>query len=288
MQAGMFAGSYGIPYYGDTQRVLQDPDIDAVLICSPSDVHKDQARDALLAGKHVLCEIPMVMSLSALDELQATATSVGRILMAAHTQRFFPGLRELRHRVALGRISVYCVVARSIFLRRSNVNWRGRNRTWTDNLVWHHGGHLVDSVLWALGAQEVESIAAVAGAKHQATASGYGLPMDVGIVARTPKGQALTFTLSYNSASAFDDLVFVAEEGTFIVADGRLWKESELLVGADPDPLPPAIVEQDAAFVRSVASCSESPISAASIRPAISLLQNVQDQVQKYYAGGRQ
>ncbi len=56
--------------------ILDDPQIDAVIVCSPSDAHAEQTAGALRAGKHVLCEIPLATSLSDVDRLIALAAAL--------------------------------------------------------------------------------------------------------------------------------------------------------------------------------------------------------------------
>ena len=53
--------------------------------------------------------------------------------------------------IAAGEVHPHAVVSRYMFQRRENVNWTGRRRSWTDNLLWHHGCHAVDAALWLLG-----------------------------------------------------------------------------------------------------------------------------------------
>src|SRR5260370_345945 len=74
---------------------------------------------------------------------------------------FFRGVRELGGHIGAGELRPHHLVCRWFFLRRSNVNWEGRQRSWTDNLLWHHACHVVDAALWLLGETEPESEGAV-------------------------------------------------------------------------------------------------------------------------------
>src|SRR5436190_796584 len=95
--AAEFAREFGLSYATtDLARVLADPEVDCVVICSPSDVHADQTARALEAGKHVLCEIPLATSLGDVDHLIALADRVDRRLMVCHTQRYYSALVEAR------------------------------------------------------------------------------------------------------------------------------------------------------------------------------------------------
>ena len=119
-------------------------------------------RRCLEANKHVLCEIPLATSLADAEALTALADQRERRLMVCHTQRYFPALVEAKRLVADGQLHPHAIVSRYMFFRRSNTNWVGRTRSWTDNLIWHHGCHAVDAALWLLGADSVEVVTQVA------------------------------------------------------------------------------------------------------------------------------
>ena len=140
----------------DLDAMLADPQIDAVIVCSPTDLHADHTARALRAGKHVLCEIPLATSLAETDELIALADEINRRLMVCQTQRYFAPVAEAKRIIASGELHVHAIVSRYLFDRRNNVNWKGRNRSWTDNLLWHHMCHALDATMWLLGADDVE------------------------------------------------------------------------------------------------------------------------------------
>ncbi len=70
--------------------VLNDPDIDGVDLCVPNHLHRDLAVRALKAGKHVLCEKPIALSLEDADAMLAASAQSGRFLMIGHVLRFWP------------------------------------------------------------------------------------------------------------------------------------------------------------------------------------------------------
>ena len=140
----------------DLDAALADPELEAVVVTSPTDLHFEQVEKCLLAGKHVLAEIPLATSLTEADRLASLARARDLRLMVCHTQRYYPGFVEARRLIAAGELHVQHVVYRYTFLRRDTVNWRGRRRSWADNLLWHHGAHAVDTALWLLGATDVE------------------------------------------------------------------------------------------------------------------------------------
>jgi UDP-2-acetamido-3-amino-2,3-dideoxy-glucuronate N-acetyltransferase len=89
------------------EEMLADPEVEAVAIATPAASHFSLARQALLAGKHVLVEKPLALRLADGEELAALARSVGRRLMVGHQLQYHPAYRELRRLVrdgAFGRL----------------------------------------------------------------------------------------------------------------------------------------------------------------------------------------
>jgi predicted dehydrogenase len=75
----------------DAEAVLDDPEVEIVSICTPTDTHVNLARRALERGKHVLVEKPVSLDPRAIDDLAAAASRAGRICMPAMCMRFWPG-----------------------------------------------------------------------------------------------------------------------------------------------------------------------------------------------------
>jgi 2-hydroxy-4-carboxymuconate semialdehyde hemiacetal dehydrogenase len=263
----------------DLDELLSDPRIDIVIVCSPSPAHAEQTERALRAGKHVLCEIPLALSLAETDRLIGLADEQDRRLMVCHTQRYLPTLIEARRRIAAGEIHPHAIVGRYMFGRRENVNWRGRRRSWTDSLLWHHGGHAVDAALWLLGVPEhdetVETVAQLA-----LPGADLDIPMDFGLVMRTTRDQIATIAMSYHVHVPIHDYVIIGEETTLLFAGHRLHDKDRLLVedGADAaGDLESPIARQDAEFFAAVREGREPAVSGRSVRPAMAALQAAQD-----------
>jgi 2-hydroxy-4-carboxymuconate semialdehyde hemiacetal dehydrogenase len=258
------------------EAALARPGVDAVVIGSPSDQHAAQAEQALAAGKHVLVEIPLAMSLADAERVTALAERTGRRLMVAHTQRFFPALLELRRRIAEGELPPHHLVMRWFFLRRSNVNWEGRQRSWTDNLLWHHACHVVDAALWLLGqtgpgATEPVQAQGQAGPKHPEL----GIPLDLDLLLRVGE-RPVNIAMSYNSLWPMHDYLVISEEATVRFENGRLYgSEGELYAREGANP----IREQDREFLASVREGREPSVNGRSVLPAMRALQAVEDQL---------
>ncbi len=259
-----FAAAHGYAH-GETDlaAALASRRIDVVVVASPSEAHAGQARQALEAGTHVLVEIPLAMSYAEGRELAELAKARGKVLMIAHTHRYRAAAQEARRKIGAGELAVHRIVNRYMFLRRENKDWSGRERSWTDNLLWHHGCHAVDLSLWLLGVTEVEGLSVTA--QVALPDQGMGVPLDLSVLVRTAQDQLVSVNMSYNSHLSLYDYVLVGRE------------ESLLIDGNAKDGVPGFEV-QDRAFLDAVRDGTEPPISAASVLPALWVLQQAQDQ----------
>src|SRR5262245_25482652 len=240
--AEQFAREHGLASATtDLDALLGDTSIDVVIVCSPSDVHAEQTEQALRAGKHVLCEIPLALSLAETDRLTALADQVDRRLMVCHAQRYWASAVEARRLIAEGELRPYALFGRFMFQRRENVNWLGRRRSWTDNLLWHHGCHAVDTALWLLGATDVEVSAQVA-----LPSGRLGIPMDLALAMRTERDQIASVDMSYNTHIPFNDYLIVGEENTLLLTAEALRDSDRELVARPTDDDP--IARQDREF----------------------------------------
>lgn len=93
------APEWGVKHYAKLEDALADPAIDAVDLCLPTDMHESAAIAALGAGKHVLVEKPMALSVESCQRMIDAAESAKKILMVAHVLRFFPAYRALERAV---------------------------------------------------------------------------------------------------------------------------------------------------------------------------------------------
>jgi predicted dehydrogenase len=142
------------------EEVLTD-DIDAVVVCTPSNRHEDQVRAALQAGKYVLCEKPLALTAKGVESLLKEKGAEER-LMVAMNQRFRPDAVALRQFVAGGELgNVH-------YLRTGWLNrYRPRGRTWRDRKATAGGGafmdlglQMLDVAMWILGFPEPERVTA--------------------------------------------------------------------------------------------------------------------------------
>jgi predicted dehydrogenase len=109
----------------DYRELLNDPDIDAVVISTPTKTHYSIVKEALSAGKHVLCEKPLCIETGEGEELLELAKSKNRILMVGHVFLFNPGiikLKELVRSEGTGRVFYMRAMRTNLGPVRQDVN----------------------------------------------------------------------------------------------------------------------------------------------------------------------
>jgi 2-hydroxy-4-carboxymuconate semialdehyde hemiacetal dehydrogenase len=285
-----FAEEHGFARHSTTlDDALADPQVDAVILCTPSEQHASQTEHCLRAGKHVLVEIPLAMSFAEGARLAALAQETGRTVMVAHTHRYQGALQRAKAMIDSGRLTLHSIVARYMFLRRENVGASGYVRSWTDNLLWHHGQHATDMALWLLGveqpgAAEVPEVQGMVALPDQKL----GIPLDLTITLRTRRDQLATIAMSYNSHVALYDYVLIGREDTLVVSNGVLRNRDGVLYDPQQDQSEERSsgLLQDREFANAVREHRQSAISPEAVLPALEVLQRVQDQYDRWRPAG--
>jgi len=208
-----FAKARGIPHWTkDLAESLERPDVEAVILATPTPVHAAQAIQCLEAGKHVLVEIPMADSLADAERLVAVQRATGLVAMAGHTRRFNPSHQWIRNRVQAGELTIQQMDVQTYFFRRSNMNALGKPRTWTDHLLWHHACHTVDLFQYQTG-----EVASQAHALQGPTHPQLGIAMDMSIGLKVPSGAICTLSLSFNNDGPLGTFFrYICDNGTYI------------------------------------------------------------------------
>lgn len=251
----------------DLAEALARREIDLVAICSPSEAHAAQAEQALRADKHTLVEIPLAMTYAEGRSLADLARERGKTLMVCHTHRYRSPMQDAKRRIAAGELTLHHIVSRYVFLRRENRDLTGKARSWTDNLLWHHGCHATDLCLWLLGITDIAGLAVTAQiALPDRKMASF---LDLSVLVRTPMDQLVSVNMSYNSHLSLYDYLCIGRE------------ESLVLPGQGPDPVN-GVAAQDRDFLTAVRAGSEPAISAESVLPALWVLQQAQDAYDAY------
>lgn len=267
-RAEAFARAWGYARHTtDLAAALARPEIEAVIVASPSEAHAAQTAQALMADKHVLVEIPLAMRYTEGRTLAGLARERGRTLMVCHTHRYRSQIQAAKRRIASGDLTLHTIIARYVFLRRENKDWQGKARSWTDNLLWHHGCHATDLALWLLG---VTDVAGLEIASHLALPDQkMGIPLDLTVLVRTPLDQLVSVNMSYNAHVSLYDYLLIGRE------------DSLVLPGSGPDPVN-GVEAQDRDFLTAVRHGRDPAISAESVLPALWVLQQAQDAYDDY------
>jgi myo-inositol 2-dehydrogenase/D-chiro-inositol 1-dehydrogenase len=100
-----FAAAMRVPdVYDDYRRIIGDPAIDAVLICSPTDTHARISIEAARAGKHIFCEKPVDADIARVAAVAAAVSEAGVVFQVGFNRRFDSNFMALREAVASGKI----------------------------------------------------------------------------------------------------------------------------------------------------------------------------------------
>ena len=113
---------------GDYRRILEDPSIDAVHICTPNALHAPMAKDALAAGKHVVCEKPLTVSSDEARQMVAAAEAAKRRNCLFHNLRYYPLVQQMRRMREAGDLGEILIVqgtySQDWLLYDTDWNWR--------------------------------------------------------------------------------------------------------------------------------------------------------------------
>lgn len=122
-EGAALASSYGVPFATDLEAVL--PDVNVVDICTPTHLHADFTLRAARAGKHVISEKPLALTVADGQAMIRACRAAGVRLLVAHVLRFFPEYRLARELVARGEVGQPAVLrlSRCAFRPRKADNW---------------------------------------------------------------------------------------------------------------------------------------------------------------------
>ncbi len=275
-QAREVADKYGaILATNDLDEVITSSDVDAVILCTPTQLHASQALAVMSAGKHVQIEIPLADSLSDAREVAQLANATGLVCMVGHTRRFNPSHQWIHNRIAAGELSIHQMDVQTYFFRRTNQNALGQARSWVDNLLWHHAAHTIDLFAYQCG-EPISSANIMAGPVHPEL----GIPMDMSIQLQTPSLKICTLSLSFNNEGPLGTFFrYICDNGTYIA------RYDDLINGRDePIDVTKVAVSMDGIELQDrefVAAISESRAPKSSVSDVIGCYE-VLDELQRH------
>lgn len=189
------AAKYGIGHVTtDLADALALPEVDAVILCTPTQMHAEQTMACLKAGKHVQVEIPLADSLQGAEAVVALQQQTGLVAMCGHTRRFNPSHQYVHHKIQKGEFHIQQMDVQTYFFRRTNTNALGQARSWTDHLLWHHAAHTVDLFAYQANSPIVQANA-IQGPIHPVL----GIAMDMSIQLKAANSAICTLSLSFNN-----------------------------------------------------------------------------------------
>lgn len=155
-KAQKIADEHAIPQViTDLAELCRLDELDVIDICTPPHLHFTQIQQVLAAGKHAVCEKPLVSSLKEVDELIAAEASTGRRVMPVFQYRFGHGLQKLKFLVEAGLAGqAYLSTVETSWRRRADyyaVPWRGKWATERGGVLLSHAIHAHDMLCYVIG-----------------------------------------------------------------------------------------------------------------------------------------
>ena len=260
----------------DPAQALARPEVDAVILCTPTQLHASQAIACLQAGKHVQVEIPLADSWADAQALIAAQQASGKVAMVGHTRRFNPSHQWVRQKILRGEFNVQQMDVQTYFLRRQNINALGQPRSWTDHLLWHHAAHTVDLFAWQAGSPVVKANA-VQGPIHPEL----GIAMDMSIQLKAANGAICTLSLSFNNDGPLGTYFrYIGDTGTYIARYDDLYDGKETKIDVSRvDVSMNGIELQDREFFAAIREGREPNASAASVLDCYRILGELEKQL---------
>jgi 2-hydroxy-4-carboxymuconate semialdehyde hemiacetal dehydrogenase len=270
------AAKYGIGHATtDLAETLARDDVDAVILCTPTQMHAAQAIQCMDAGKHVQVEIPLADSLADAEAVLAKQQQTGLTCMVGHTRRFNPSHQYLHDKFVAGEARLQQMDVQTYFFRRQNINAKGEPRSWTDHLLLHHAAHTVD--LFAYQAGPIVQAHAIQGPKHPEL----GIAMDISIQLKAESGAICALSLSFNNDGPLGTFFrYICDSGTWIA------RYDDLVTGREePVDLTGVAVSsngielQDREFIAAIREGREPNSSVAQVLPCYRVLDQLEKQL---------
>ncbi|MBM3386916.1 MAG: Gfo/Idh/MocA family oxidoreductase, partial [Betaproteobacteria bacterium] len=249
---------------------------DAVILCTPTQMHASQTQACLRAGKHVQVEIPLCDVLSEGEDTLALQQQTGLVAMCGHTRRFNPSHQWVHKKISAGEFHIQQMDVQTYFFRRTNMNALGQPRSWTDHLLWHHAAHTVDLFAYQAGSPIVKANA-LQGPIHPQL----GIAMDMSIQLQAANGAICTLSLSFNNDGPLGTFFrYIGDTGTYLA------RYDDLFTGKD-EPIDVSRVDvsmngielQDREFFAAIREGREPRASLAQVLPCYQVLHQLEQQL---------
>jgi len=255
---------------------LARPDVDAVILATPTQLHASQTIACLKAGKHVQVEIPLADKLADAEDVLRVQKESGKVAMVGHTRRFNPSHQWVHRKIVAREIAIQQMDVQTYFFRRQNINALGQARSWTDHLLWHHAAHTVDLFAYQSGGTIVDANA-VQGPIHPEL----GIAMDMSIQLKSSTGAICTLSLSFNNDGPLGTFFrYICDNGTYIARYDDLYDGKEQKIDVSKvDVSMNGIELQDREFFAAIREGREPNSSVAQVLPCYRTLDKLERQL---------
>jgi predicted dehydrogenase len=280
------AEEHGIPrVVTDLAELCRMDDLDVIDLCTPPHLHFEQIQQVLAAGKHAICEKPLVSSLREVDELAHAEARAGRRIMPIFQYRFGHGLQKLKLLIAEGVAGkAYLATVETAWRRRAeyyDVPWRGKWATERGGALLSHAIHNHDILCYVLGPPkrvfayattrvnpiEVEDCAAVA--LEMADGSAASLGVTLGSVQEITRHRfSFSGLVAESNTRPYTNS---GEPWTFVGDTPELTEQIEATL-AEFRPLPEHYAGQFYRFYDALRQDREPPVTLADARLSIELI----------------
>jgi predicted dehydrogenase len=227
-RANAIAARFGITnVFGSDDAAFRSDMLDAIVICTPSHLHEEQAIAALQGGKHVLVEKPLAFSPAAVERVIGVAEQTGRTLMIAMNNRYRPDTLALRPFAMGGELGDVFLTRGAWLNRKTRVvrpTWRHRRATAGGGVMMDLGVQTLDLCLWMLGFPDVASVIT-----HMHFPEGMEVEDTAGILVRLRSGAAVSLTISWSLVAERDRhyMRMLGTRGSGAIAPLAVFKEVE-------------------------------------------------------------
>ena len=271
------AAKYGIGHVTtDINDSLALKEVDAVILCTPTQMHAEQSLACLKAGKHVQVEIPLADSLAGAEAVVALAKHSGLVAMCGHTRRFNPSHQYVHNKIKAGEFNIQQMDVQTYFFRRTNMNALGQARSWTDHLLWHHAAHTVDLFAYQTGSEIVQ-----ANAMQGPIDPALGIAMDMSIQLKAANGAICTLSLSFNNDGPLGTFFrYIGDTATYVARYDDLFNGKEEQIDVSKVAVSMNGIElQDREFFAAIAEGREPNSSVANVLPCYRVLHQLEQQL---------
>lgn len=221
-ERNQLAESVGIRAYPSFEAVLADKDVEGITVAVPNDAHEELVIRALEAGKNVICEKPVTLTLESLERMIAAAKKNGRVFTTHQNRRWdkdYLAMKQIHDSGMLG--DVFNIESRVHGNRGIPSDWR-KEKAHGGGMLYDWGIHLIDQMLMIFGFENLESVYCVCDhITNKEVDDGFRLDLNF------KNGQRATVEIGTYNFIAMPRFYLRAEKGTAMIRD---WKDETEIV----------------------------------------------------------